>query len=373
MSDKTQETNEEEVLTITSNEKQNILKRQNTYNVVDFVEILNEMPLGVYKLVETKQGVDFDKVKDLRIPNKIYGDSERFVSHVINGWENASGGNIGVLLVGEKGLGKSLEATMIALRANAPIILVDQKLSGLHALNEVKGIKRDIVVFIDEFEKIIKTENQQNENDASLTQEEMLNFLDSGSRSKHKILFLVTSNSKYKISEFLINRPGRIKYLKHYESISDSMIRDIIEDKLKNKDFLADLIKHLPYDGLNTDALIEIINEINIHNKPYSEFKDFFNFASKKDANFEVYLLEGKREKLLIGGLRSAEIQPDQLVGTSNTNNRYYSINWETVEPEHQYKCYEKVYNSKKAAYEEKEHTFIVKAKKDSLEHNLAF
>ena len=104
-------------------------------------------------------------------------------------------------------------------------------------------------------------------------------------------------NDKYAISDFLKNRPSRLRYYREYNRLEDNVIQEIVTDLLKDKTHQADLLKHLPYEDLNIDVLIKIIQEINLHNKPYSTFKSFFNYKRETSLEYEIYMLETEKSE----------------------------------------------------------------------------
>jgi hypothetical protein len=55
-----------------------------------------------------------------------------------------------------------------------------------------------------------------------------------------------------------------------------------VTDKLENQSFKQDLEDHLDVPSCTIDILTTIIEEINIHNKAYSSFKDFFNHKERE-------------------------------------------------------------------------------------------
>lgn len=148
-------------------------------------------------------------------------------------------------------------------------------------------IEQEHIVYIDEFEKLFPT-NPKNPEDVIVKQDKFLSFLDGSTTTNTKRLFIITANSD--VNEFLINRPSRIRYLRNYLSIHPSVVEEIVLDKLSNKEFKIDLIENLDIEELNVDSLIEIINEINIAQKPYSTFKDFFNYQVTR-AKYDLYII----------------------------------------------------------------------------------
>ncbi len=267
-----------------------ILKFNKDYKFYDSFEYLKELPKDKnLKLEEGAFGSLFlTEVQDFEIPEKTYSNDTDFINHVLSTYSK-SNKSVGILLTGKKGLGKSFTAKLLCQKLNLPTIIIDKQTnSGMFDL--LNQIEQEHIVYIDEFEKIFPRSGGGGDNDSSgkITQESFLSFLDGNTTSKVKRLFIITSNDD--VNYYMINRPSRIRYVREYKSISKSIIQEIVDDKLTNKEFKDDLISNLSIDELNIDSLIEIINEINISNKPYTYFKSFFNYTVE-ESEFDIFLI----------------------------------------------------------------------------------
>ena len=237
--------------------------------------ILNEIPKGIWVINESMAGVYLSKVGEkFEFNHKIYGKDSKFISHVLKTYDNVEK-NLGVLLNGIKGAGKSVTAKILANQSNLPIVIIDA--SSINKLSYFNDVTQSLCFFIDEFEKI----TPKDEDNKSVDNPELLSFVDGYSNS-NKHLFLFTSNNK-NISSYFIDRPGRIRYIKEYNSLPEDVIDEIIEDMLINKSFKSSIITWVKYfKYLTIDTLISIIQEINIHDIEPSEFKEFFNADNEK-------------------------------------------------------------------------------------------
>ena len=256
-----------------------ILKSNNQYEILNNIEIINNLPKGSYELKYGAFGrIYLEKQKDVVLPDKIYSNDSAFIDHVNNEW-NSNVKQLGVGLIGGKGLGKSFTGNVICKKIDVPVIRILDNPNGLDIFSFLNSIEQDHIIYIDEFEKIFPMKNNTNVSSNTTTQEKFLSFLDDGGKVlENKRMLIITSNSDSMINEFLKNRPSRLRYINYYNSLPDIVLKEIVDDLLIDKSFIQDLIDHLPYNGLNIDVLIQIINEINYHNKPYSSFKKFFNF-----------------------------------------------------------------------------------------------
>lgn len=159
---------------------------------------------------------------------KIYGIHERKASKVLSSFADFNR-NLGVILSGDKGIGKSLFAKLLAKRAitnNLAVILVDTYYRGIHSFLE--SIEQEVVVIFDEFEKTFKTRGNNNESHNPM--DTMLTLFDGMSVGKK--LFIVTCNSFESLNDFMINRPGRFHYHFRFDYPSGEEVREYLLDKL---------------------------------------------------------------------------------------------------------------------------------------------
>jgi|ERR1044072_659960 hypothetical protein len=246
------------------------------------IEVMYSLtPGNVYVLKMASFGqLELVDATNLELPKKIYDFEVDFRSQVLKTLNNKdSKNNVGVLLEGYKGQGKSVVAKQLAIESKLPIIMIDSPINKEYDLiGFLNSIKLDHVLFIDEFEKIFagKDDNESKVH----SQNVFLTLLDGIYSSTHKRLFLITTNDE--IGDKFINRPSRIRYYKKYNFMKKQVYEAIIDDLLIDKSFKADLEDNINPSDCTIDLLTTIIEEINLHNKPYSEFKEFFNHKEKK-------------------------------------------------------------------------------------------
>jgi hypothetical protein len=96
-------------------------------------------------------------------------------------------------------------------------------------------------------------------------------------KSEYKHVFLLTTNDLY-INRNMLQRPGRIRYVKTYEDLTSDIVEEIIDDLLINKSHKEDCIASISkLEIITVDLVKSIIQEINIHNESPKKFMDFFN------------------------------------------------------------------------------------------------
>ena len=69
-----------------------------------------------------------------------------------------------------------------------------------------------------------------------------------------------------------------------------------VADKLNNKNFREDLEDNVSLINLNIDLLISIVEDINLFNKPFSEFKEIYNYKLEQ-YKYEMIFIEDSVEK----------------------------------------------------------------------------
>lgn len=256
-----------------------ILKIGNFYSVTEeSYEIHENLPLGVYQLTKRLDGeYDLIKIKDLSLPNKLYGDLS-----IVDKWIksfNTFDKNLGILLSGLKGSGKTIYAKKFCIDSKRPVILINEPISG-EGFNRILSAKElnGSVIFIDEYEKIYNDRDKENL---------LLSILD-GQVDNH-LAFVLTINESSLVSSNIINRPGRIKYLKSFGSLDFDTIDQVIQDRLDNQKHKDDLVSSLKkLDFITYDVLNTIIDEINIFDEPASICCKNLNL-SREDVYVKVF------------------------------------------------------------------------------------
>lgn len=216
------------------------------------------------------------KIYDLGI-----GDiSERVVNTWYSGFFRERNKNLGVIYNGKKGTGKTIAAKLLCNElSELPVIIIPEYYKGLQ--NFLQSLNFECIIFIDEAEKIFPEDNEE----ASSALLRSIDGILSGSRK----LFILTTN-ELNINDNLINRPSRIRYIKEFNGISDKAIKEIIEDKLINKDLKDKVfseIKKLTF--ITIDVIENIIDEFNIHENLIEG--DIFNIPTK-DFRYKVLNLK---------------------------------------------------------------------------------
>ena len=236
------------------------------------IRTIESIPKGNWLVCfNPKSGEYFLKEKSsFELPNKLYGDCEEVSNKFLNTWKHRNK-NLGILLAGMKGTGKSLLARLLCIKSELPVLIVTDSFGGTEFIDFLSNIKQEVIIFIDEFEKIY--------DDTGNSQESLLAILDGGFPSK--FLFLLTINEISRINEYLMNRPSRIHYLKTYSGLSEEVIMDIVGDKLNNKEQADGILEVSRFLGeISMDIIISIIEECNLY--PDENPKDLLKMMNLK-------------------------------------------------------------------------------------------
>ena len=203
------------------------LRQGNCYRVApqNAIDLRPSLPVGTYTIKKDMQGLFLEQIDDFTMPAKMYGNVVSQSGRILNTFEQRPA-TTGILLVGEKGSGKSLLAKNLcieAARRNYPTIVVNAPFVGEEFNQLLQLIEQPCIILFDEFEKTYRDNNDQ---------EAILTLLDGIYSSKK--LFIFTSNDKYRINEHMRNRPGRIFYMLEYEGLTKEFIEEYCNDVLIN-------------------------------------------------------------------------------------------------------------------------------------------
>jgi len=251
----------------------------NNFFIREVSQNVEKLKPAIYKLEQNPVSGELylSQVLDkYEFPYKVYGIESKFIDRVEKTYNNTIG-NLGILLNGTKGTGKTVTAKQICNRLGLPVIIIYQRFDGIP--NFINDIQQNVVVFVDEFEKIYMDRDHS-----------VLTIMDGAMDNGFRKVFLLTTNELY-INENMIQRPGRIRYLKTYKDLSIDVITEIVDDKLIHtelREVTIDFISQL--ETITVDIVKAVIDEVNIHNEDPKLFKDIFNIKVM-DPKYNVYEL----------------------------------------------------------------------------------
>jgi hypothetical protein len=289
-----------------------IIQNNAVYSIGNVSGTHDVLPLGTYRLRHNERTDEFylNKIEDFKLPKKLYGDFS-FCDRILNTFENTEK-NLGVLLSGEKGSGKTILAKKVCCQSNKPVIVIDECFTSSELISFLADPSiGECVILIDEFEKLYQCND-----DCTI----ILQLLDGAANSHH--LFLLTCNQTKNVSDYLLNRPSRIYYRKEYDSIPDDVVAEIIECELLNKSLKKEFNEVLDKMPVVTyDILMSLLKEVNLYNQSPLECAKMMNFVSERtfvvveqhfkdgtflDATYDSYIASDKRQ-LEVLDLRSGK------------------------------------------------------------------
>lgn len=233
-----------------------------------FVYVLKMVPFDGFVLEKTH-----DK---FTLPSKMYNPDTETIERWLKAWEK-SDKNLGIALGGEKGTGKTLTAQLLCNMAKMPVIMITEPFTDGHFKQFISNpLLKNCVVFIDEFEKIYDQRNEKS--NESITN--LLSLFDG--MYDTRILFVLTTNNP-ELNEFLMNRPGRIKYRKYYSFLTPDDAYEIVQDRLVNKEHEDSVYNLLnSFGNCTMDILTKVIDDMNTFNQDALTCAKYMNLEALK-------------------------------------------------------------------------------------------
>lgn len=211
-------------------------------------------PLGGYWLSTKSQNDLFDA-----LPDKLYGNHGAKVDKILRRYTRHDD-SLGVMFSGDKGMGKSLAMVTLAHTAlttlDLPIVIASDAYPDVAEFIDQLG---ECMVIFDEFEKVFEQEDADMVNQ----QTQFLNLLDGMSSTKR--LYVFTVNDVTSVSDYMLNRPGRIHYHIRFNYPGADDVRAYLRDNTEHVDE-AEIEKVVVFSAtskINYDHLRAIASELN--------------------------------------------------------------------------------------------------------------
>ena len=262
-----------------------IVNTGTTYKIYDSsLRTYDQLPARAYQIVfEKMSGFSLVEYDNIVINEKIYGPHIAKVDKVMKSFKLFER-NLGVILSGAKGIGKSLFAKLCSIRAvdeGYPLIIVNQYIPGI--ADFINSIHQEVVVLFDEFDKTFNSKMEHGD-----PQAEMLTLFDGLSSGKK--LFIVTCNELRDLNTYLVNRPGRFHYHFRFDYPVDDEVREYLSDKVP-VEYHGEISKVVAFAhkvSLNYDCLRAIAFELSLGTSFEECVKDLNIVKDDKD---EIYML----------------------------------------------------------------------------------
>lgn len=253
----------------------------------DNIKTYDALPPDFYEVrFGPMTGYSLLKVPPMTITEKVYGSHNQKIRKSLDLFKRSQR-NTGIILSGDKGIGKSFFAKNLSIQCvkeGYPVIIVNQSTPSL--VSFLNSIEQEVVILFDEFDKTFSIRNNEQ---LPTTQEEMLSMLDGMSTGKK--LFVVTCNNLYDLSEFIVNRPGRFHYHFRFNCPETIAVEEYLTDQI-SPEFHSEIpaiVEFTQKVRLSYDCLRAIVTEVNM-GIPFKEAITDLNIMNTETPEYDVHL-----------------------------------------------------------------------------------
>ncbi|SIO86975.1 AAA family ATPase [Nocardiopsis sp. JB363] len=193
----------------------------------DSVQTFDRLPVATYTIRFSKMtGYSLHETNPLSPGEEaVYGGHATRVGRIATGYA-AMDRSLGVILSGDKGMGKSLMIRMLAEKMREehelPTVLVQHSTPGLASFLDELG---ECLVVFDEFEKVFAPGD-----DDEAPQNQFLSLFDGLSTTKR--LYVLSVNSLDRTSDYMLNRPGRFHYHMRFAYPGPETVAEYLRDQV---------------------------------------------------------------------------------------------------------------------------------------------
>ncbi|WP_171059891.1 AAA family ATPase [Streptomyces montanus] len=237
----------------------------------DSVQTFADLPVATYTIAFSQTtGYSLRQTEPLASAETVYGSHASRVQRIVTGY-SAMDRSLGVILSGDKGMGKSLMLRLLAERMreehHLPTVLVQHDTPGLAAFLDELG---EVVVVFDEFEKIFSNEDDESQN-------QFLSLFDGLSTTKR--LYVLSVNELHRVNDYMLNRPGRFHYHMRFAypepetvatylrdqvpGVAEKQVAEIV-DFSRKYDINFDHLRAIAFELRLGESFAEVIGDLNI-------------------------------------------------------------------------------------------------------------
>lgn len=255
-----------------------------------------KLPCGTYLLELDAQTRQFylRQIEDFKPAGKVYGRHQAIVERIISTFQSREGHNLGVLLSGVKGSGKTLTTKMVSVelanRLHYPTIIINRGYDTAQMAAFLHSIDVPCMVIFDEFDKVYSYHEDEAANQSGL-----LDILDGVFESRK--LFLMSCNSTHNLNPYFFNRPGRIFYHYRYGALTEEVISEYCDNTLLYPIWKPEIMQLAAIvNDMTFDILKAVVEETNRYNESPRHFIEQMNVTYSLNGTYdvEIYLADGK-------------------------------------------------------------------------------
>lgn len=299
----------------------------------DSMQIYTQLPPQSYQVCfNPNSGFSLEKYAEIKVNEKIYGVHLSKVQKVLRSYAKFDR-NLGVILSGDKGIGKSLFSKLLAIegiKKGYPIIIVNNYIPGIASY--LNSINQEVIILFDEFDKTFsRSENEK-------AQTELLSLFDGIAMGKK--LFVITCNILTGLNNYLVNRPGRFHYHFRFEYPTPEEIREYMEDHLLKSQYKEidkiisfsekiylnyDCLRAIAFELQNEETFEEAIKDLNILHLTGDNYNLTIHFSNGAIAECPHCLVDMFDNKSRIYEFEDSVFKFDVLMCTFNPKDAIYN------------------------------------------------
>lgn len=272
---------------------------------IDPEQLRDDLPAGVYNVgFHPMMGFYLEqRYHEFDLPANLFGDVEEKAEKLMKRY--VKNGEVSALLSGAKGSGKTLLAHVFANRAmkelGKAVVLVDNSFENPNGLKDFLVDVGDAVFIFDEFAKNFCDEEQQG----------MLDFF-SGSNAGKRATFVI-ENRWADINEFMLDRPGRMRFHFRYGKLPMDTIAEVCDFFGVNKELKRLVLNYAARSlTIGMDTLNKLIEEAMIDEvTTKDEFNDLvgtLNIPNNKEVEYVISHVEFEGKTYPGVGLNSIHV-----------------------------------------------------------------